>query len=312
MEGAMSDLAKLTQITDLREIWKHEARDFSKWLSKEENLKELSDAIGIEIILSELESSVGSFSVDIFATEDGTGRKIIIENQLADTDHDHLGKVITYAAGKNADLIIWIVKRARDEHRQAVEWLNRRTDEDIGFFLIEIELWKIGDSLPAPRFSVVEKPNDWAKAMKVAEGLSETKKLQLEFWQTFVDYAFEKQEFIKEFSRRKAQPQHWYDMSIGSSDYHIGLTVNTQKKRLGVEIYISDNKELYVKLGSQKAAIEDFLGMQTEWREAAKACRIITLRDGDIKHDKSTWTPMFDWLIETAIKFKEMAKTFNI
>ena len=86
-----------------------------------------------------------------------------------DTNHDHLGKIITYAAGKEASVVIWIVKRARDEHRQAVEWLNQHTDENIGFFLLEIELWKINGSVPAPRFNVVERPNDWAKAIKASE-----------------------------------------------------------------------------------------------------------------------------------------------
>ncbi|MDR0498769.1 MAG: hypothetical protein LBH03_03405 [Holophagales bacterium] len=93
----MAQLAKLTPVTNLREIWKHEALDFSKWLSQEDNLSALSDAIGIDIVLHERESSIGSFSVDIFAFEESSNRKIIIENQLTDTDHDHLGKIITYA-----------------------------------------------------------------------------------------------------------------------------------------------------------------------------------------------------------------------
>lgn len=308
----MSRLAKLTQITDLREIWKHEARDFSKWLSEEENLKGLSDAAGVDITFGERESAVGSFSLDLFATEEGTGRKIIIENQLADTDHDHLGKIITYAAGKSADVIIWIVKRARDEHRQAIEWLNRRTDEDVGFFLIEIELWKIGDSLPAPRFNVVEKPNDWAKAMKTIKGLSETRKLQYEFWQAFIEYAYSKPEFSSKFGRRKAYPQGWYRLSIGSSEYEIELTVNTQKKSLGVEIGIDDNKSLYAKFFAEKIAIAEFLDVQLEWIEANKACRIITRTDGDIKKGSSVWNPSFDWYIEMALKFKAMVKKFDV
>ena len=166
----MTALGKIEKIEDLRTIWKHEAHDFSKWLAQEENLALLSKAIGIDMVLKETESSVGSFSVDLFASEEGTGRKIIIENQLEDTDHDHLGKIITYASGKGAEVIVWIVKRARDEHRQAIEWLNQHTDENIGFFLVEIELWRINDSLPAPKFTIIEKPNDWAKTMKVVEG----------------------------------------------------------------------------------------------------------------------------------------------
>lgn len=114
----MSKLGKIERIDDLRTIWPHEANDFSKWLAQEENLALLSEAVGIDIVLEERESAVGGFSVDIFASEEGTGRKIIIENQLEETNHDHLGKIITYASGKEAQVIIWIVKRARDEHKK--------------------------------------------------------------------------------------------------------------------------------------------------------------------------------------------------
>lgn len=159
----MKTLGKIEKIDDLRTIWPHEARDFSRWLAEDENLALLSETIGIDIVLEERESSVGGFSVDLYATEEGTNRKIIIENQLEDTNHDHLGKIITYASGKGAEVVVWIVKRARDEHKQAIEWLNQHTDENVGFFLIEIELWKINDSVPAPKFNIVEKPNVWAK-----------------------------------------------------------------------------------------------------------------------------------------------------
>ena len=162
----------------LRDIWRHEALDFTKWLAEEPSLKLLSVAVGIELELIETESSVGAFSVDIYAQEIGTGRKIVIENQLAPTDHDHLGKAITYAAGKGAEVVIWVVEQARDEHRQAIEWLNQHTDSDFGFFLVEIELWKIGNSRAAPRFNVVEEPNEWAKAIKLSEGLSETERIK--------------------------------------------------------------------------------------------------------------------------------------
>ena len=167
-------LGKMKRITDLRTVWPHEANDFTKWLAEDANLEELGNAVGIDIDLEERESSVGSFSVDLFATETGSGRKIIIENQLEDTNHDHLGKLITYASGKGAEVVIWIVKRARDEHRQAIEWLNQHTDSNIGFFLVEIELWQINDSLLAPKFNVVEKPNDWAKEAKKNDSVSTT------------------------------------------------------------------------------------------------------------------------------------------
>jgi len=130
----MMKLGKLEQITDLRSVWKHEAKDFTPWLAKEENLEILSEAVGIDIVVEEQESNVGDFSVDLFATEEGTGRRIIIENQLEETNHNHLGKIITYASGKEAEVIIWIVRKARDEHKQAIEWLNQHTDDKFEFF----------------------------------------------------------------------------------------------------------------------------------------------------------------------------------
>ena len=130
-------LSKIKRV-DLRTIWPHEACDFTPWLAQSENLNALGNALDMEIELIETESSVGSFNADIYAEEPGTGRKIIIENQLEDTNHDHLGKIITYAAGKEAKVVIWIVAHARSEHQLAIEWLNQYTDSDIGFFLIEM------------------------------------------------------------------------------------------------------------------------------------------------------------------------------
>lgn len=307
----MALLGKIEKIDDLRTIWKHEAHDFSKWLAQEENLALLSKAIGIDMVLKETESSVGSFSVDLFASEEGTGRKIIIENQLEDTDHDHLGKIITYASGKGAEVIVWIVKRARDEHRQAVEWLNQHTDENIGFFLVEIELWRINDSLPAPKFTIIEKPNDWAKTMKVVEGLSEHQKMQLEFWQAFIDYAFNNDEFKKTFTQRKAQPQHWYDVSVGSSVYHIAFTINSQKKKLGAEIYIHNDKETYEHFKKSATEIEQEIGAEIVWREANKDCRILVLHDGDVKKGSDSWTQCFEWFCKMGILLKKITTKYG-
>ena len=154
-------LGKLNQV-DLRHIWVHEALDFTQWLAKPDNLAILSDEIGIDITLTQTEAHVGRFNVDILAEEENTGRKIIIENQLEPTNHDHLGKLITYASGYDAEIVIWIVEDARDEHTRAIDWLNEHTDENINFFLIKMELWQIGDSLPAPKFQIISQPNNWA------------------------------------------------------------------------------------------------------------------------------------------------------
>ena len=305
------ELGKMKRVTDLRTVWPHEANDFTKWLAEDANLEELGNAIGLDIDLEERESSVGSFSVDLYATETGSGRKIIIENQLEDTNHDHLGKLITYASGKGAEVVIWIVKRARDEHRQAIEWLNQHTDSNIGFFLVEIELWQINDSLLAPKFNVVEKPNDWAKTMKSIEGMSETDRLKLEFWQAFNDQMAGNPEFQKNFNLRKPQPQHWYDLSLGTSAYYISININTQKKKIDAGIYIPNDKEVFHRFQEHKDAFVQEFGKDIVFHDAGKASRILLYHSINVK-DREKWSEAADWLFAMALKFKKTAKEIDV
>lgn len=306
----MAELGKIERIDDLRTVWKNEARDFTGWLAEEENLDLLSEAVGIDLDLEERESAVGSFSVDLFASEEGTGRKVIIENQLEDTNHDHLGKIITYAAGKDASVIIWIVKRARDEHRQAVEWLNQHTDENVGFFLVEIELWKIGSSPAAPRFNVVERPNDWAKAIKASEGLSDTKKTYVEYWEAFKKYAFVKPEMKSTFTERKSGPHQWYDLAVGKRHCHISLTASMTKGRRAAQLYISNHKEIYEQFKEHKEEIENMLGGPLRWHEANQDA-VFGWEYLDSDFDESNWEKYFEWYCQCALKLKEVVKKFG-
>lgn len=298
-------LDKLIQISDLHEVWKHEALDFTPWLAKSENLELLSEAIGIDITLEEKESSVGAFSVDIFAKEEGTGRNIIIENQLEDTNHDHLGKLITYASGKNAEIVIWIVKRARDEHRKAIEWLNSHTDDTAAFFLIEIELWKIGQSQPAPKFNVVERPNDWAKAMKQQENLSPTEAFKLEYWSEFKNYAESNGDFIKELSLRKPSKEHWYDFATGKSGINLQLTITTPKniKYCGIVIY--EDKELSKIFYDAIPELEKQLGVKIKWKPAVKSDRLTFESPAHLKESEK-WNEDFDWFIKNLLDLKKI------
>lgn len=192
----------------VRDVWRHEALDFTKWLAQEENLTQLGEACSIDLEFVDVESAVGSFAVDIFAKESGSDRRVVIENQLEDTNHDHLGKIITYAAGKDAEVVIWVVARARDEHRKAIEWLNEHTDDECSFFLVEIEVWRIGDSQMAPRFNVVESPNEWARVEKAKTGLSDTRTTQLGYWQAYREAALSDPSFSKVMRPQKALAQH--------------------------------------------------------------------------------------------------------
>jgi len=299
-------LGKLKQV-DLREQWKTEAGDFTKWLAGEENMALLSDEIGIDIKLIQTEASVGKFNVDILAEEETTGKKIIIENQLEATNHTHLGQIITYASGHEASYIIWIVKDVRDEHKQAVDWLNEHTDEDINFFIVKMELWQIDSSAYAPKFQIVSKPNEWAKAVKQLSGksqLTDTKVTQLEFWNKFKEYAQGTKTALR---LRKAHPQHWYDISIGTSGAHVALTINTQAKQLACELYIPDSKELFHKLSEHKDNIEPELGQKPEWMElpGKKAARIKLSKEGDIDQPDH-WEEYFKWFKTTAENFQKV------
>lgn len=273
----MKQLGKLEKIEDLRSIWKHEAKDFTPWLAEEENLSMLSEAIGIDIVLEEQESTVGEFSVDIFATEESTGRKIIIENQLEDTNHDHLGKIITYASGKDAEVIIWIVKRARDEHKQAIEWLNNHTDDKCAFFLIEIELWRIGKSEPAVKFNIVERPNDWAKSMKKSSSLTQGGAQKLNFWQQFIEY---NQANNGVYAKSTPTSDAWIGKSIkGIPATNVNLVITKDNCR--IEAYINSgnqekNKSIFDALITQKDAIEQEYGSSLTWQrlDDKVTCRI--------------------------------------
>lgn len=308
-------LGKLKTV-DLRLQWEHEALDFTKWLAEPDNLSELGDALGIDIELIQTEAGVGSFSADIVAQEETTGKKIVIENQLETTDHKHLGQILTYAAGIEAEYIVWIVKDARDEHRQAVEWLNEHTDGKINFFLIRIELWQIGDSDPAPKFVIVSRPNDWTKsirgsAISTPKELSETKMVQLEFWQQLKDYAASNMPNVR---LRKVYAQHWYDVAIGRSDCHVAFTALLSEKQLGCEIYIPNSKDLFQAFLSNKTEIEAelSLGLDLSWQElpSKKACRIRVVRTFDFSTGNRT--EAFDWLLQTYNKMKKVfSKTWD-
>ncbi len=309
----MLNLGKMKKITELRDVWKNEPRNFSTWLAEDENLAMLSEQIGVDLELVERESEVGDFSADLLCVERGTDKKIIIENQLGRTDHDHLGKCITYASFNNACRVIWIAKNAREEHRQAVEWLNQHTDGDISFFLIEIELWQIDNSAPAARFNIVEGPNDKAKTIKLKKDkqLGKTQELQLNFWQRFADYAYGNEDFSSQFTQRKPSACHWYTCNISRKPYGFSCLVDTKKKTVSVELYFTKCKDRYEQFMKKKEEMEARLGFSLRGFVADKDCRIVTTISKDIK-DESNWTACFDWYIEALLKWKKLVDEFDI
>lgn len=296
-------LGKLEKVP-LRDAWRHEALDFTTWLAELENLELLSNEIGIDISLIQKEASVGKFNVDILAEEENGNRRIVIENQLESTDHDHLGKIITYASGFDAEIIIWIVKDVRDEHKQAIDWLNENTTEKINFFAINIELWKIGESPLAPKFNIISKPNNWAKALKKStsnsnnNNVTDLKLLQLEFWTNWNDFLKEKNTPI---NPRTPRPQHWYDFSIGLGQRaYMTLIIHSRERFCSVELYIPNSKELYFELLSHKEEIEAEAKEKFIWLELPErqASRIQVKRENFFLEDPESWNDGFNWMLE--------------
>ena len=307
----MQKLGTLTEVP-VREIWKHEQYDFSEWLSKKENIENLNEILGLTLIDISKETYVGSYRCDLFAKDETTGIKVIIENQLEISNHDHLGKIITYASGLDAKVVVWIVKEAREEHRSAIEWLNNNTNSNVNFFLIEIHAYRIGESDPAPMFQVVEQPNDFIKNNKSTnrdESMNKSQSQRIEFWNQFNNVVIERG---KPFNIRKATTDHWYNVAIGTSEAHIDITLVNKDSLIGVELYITDNKELFDKLFEKKDIIEKDLGFKLDWRrlDNSKASRIFYSIKGLNFDDHSNYNELMNKTIDLAVLMRDTFKKY--
>ena len=304
-------IGKLEEV-DIRELWKHEQYDFSEWLSKKENIENLNDILGLTLVDISKETYVGAYRCDLFAKDETTGIKVIIENQLEMSNHDHLGKIITYASGLDAKVVVWIVKEAREEHRSAIEWLNNNTNSNINFFLIEIHAYKIGNSDNAPMFQVIEQPNDFIKNNKSINSndtMNKSQSQRLEFWNQFNNVLVERG---KPFNVRKATTDHWYNVAIGTSDAHIDITLVNKDSVIGVELYITDNKEFFDKLYQRKDEIENDLGFKLDWRRLnnSKASRIVTFIKGLNFDDHSNYNELINKTIDLAVLMRDTFKKY--
>ena len=305
----MAELGKLTKV-DLRKVWAHEARDFSAWLAKDENLASLGEAIGIDISLIGTEVDVGRYRIDILANDLNTDHKVVIENQLEPTNHDHLGKVITYAAGLDAKYLVWIVKEVLPEHQKAIEWLNEYLDEEIRIFLIRIEVWQIGNSAYAPKFEIISAKNDWAAVVKKsATGgeYSETKLKQHQFWIEFSEFIRSRDNVIK---LQKPYPAHWFDFSLGSALAHLSATINTRTSRFTADFYIPDDKSLFSFIKSYENEISKELGHELHWFEGDKASGFRIHRPVVDVFDNSEREENFKWLYESILQLKKVMLSY--
>ncbi len=278
-------LGKLKEV-DIRTVWAHEQYDFSKWLAGEENIKELGDALNLSLTDVETEKFVGNYRCDILCKDEITGKVVLIENQLEATNHDHLGKIITYASGLDAAVVVWIVASARQEHASAIEWLNKHTSDDLSFFLIEVHAYTIGNSDPAPMFKIIEQPNDFAKSVKAISKNSELSVAQqnrLAFWTQFNEVLEQRG---KPFNKRKVTTDHWYSVAMGSSECSISIDLVNKEHKIRIGVWIADSKELFDQFYAHKDEIEASCGFELYWdrldnKKASLACTYIQGLDFD-------------------------------
>lgn len=290
---------------DLREVWKNEAGDFTPWLA--EHIDHLAEAIGIAgIEKTSREEAVGPFSADILC-EDENGERMLVENQLEKSDHKHLGQILTYAAGLRVQTIVWVAREFADEHRAALDWLNANTGDGLRFFGLEVELWRIGESQPAPKFNVVVQPNNWSKTVRRAggEGFSDTQKWQLHYWETLL-HSLEDDFPLK---NKQASPRNLHAFSVGKTGCYIAASIKKQGLEVRFHMWNDDAEAFYGLLNAQKSAIEQDINMSPlHWEQPTngkKRAYISVSKEADAT-DESDWQSQHKWMANAVREFNRV------
>lgn len=307
------NLGRLRRIADARSVWVSESSDFTPWLA--ENIDVLADALGMSLTVIDTEVGVGDFRLDIHAT-DGNDRSVVIENQLERTDHSHLGQCLVYASGLDASAVVWVARKFREEFRSALDWLNERTDSDLGFFGVEVGIVQIGDGPRAPVFDVVSRPNDWQKAVKTAGNAAETRAIapkNVVRQALFTDILTEVHRLRPSIAVPTPQRGNWISFSSGPFGYWC-LSVIADG-RLRVEAYIDTNnrelnKELFDDYVADSTAWESKVGRTLSWErlDDRRASRIATYLPVDLE-DVTDRDATISWAVEAVVTMYDALDT---
>lgn len=293
---------------DPRTVWKSEASAFTPWLAR--NIDRLGKALALDLEVRETEAAVGDFACDIVAIDVNRNRPVIIENQLEPTDHRHLGQLLTYAAGLDAAVVVWVSREVREEHRQAIDWLNRHTDDGIEFFAVVVELLRIGASPPAVQFRPVAAPNAWGKQSAAApkSALSTKGAAYQEFFQKLIDELRTKHGFT---NARVAQAQNWYNFASGVTGVRYSASFD-KGSRMRAEVYIDTtskarNEAAFDYLHARRSESEREFGATLEWErlDHRRASRIyVALPDTSIEDAQERQDEMLAWMVQNLLALK--------
>lgn len=306
MNAGEQSLGKIQKV-ELREAWSNEASDLTPWLAEHPEL--LADTLGLgDLEVEEIEKSVGNYRADLVL--EGVDGTVVVENQLGDTDHDHLGKLLTYGAGEKARTVVWIARRFRGEHRAALDWLND-ISEDTDFFGVELELWQIDGSRPAPRLNVVAMPNDWSREAarkRRSNERSPTKETQLRYWTAFREALLSAGGPAKP---QKAHPDSYLIIAVGRAGFHLAGGTNSRDSWIRAELYFKhgelkqrppyrDANAYFDALERDRESIERELEFSLEWEDLSTkgACRVAVYRRGCDPTDESDWPVQHKWLAD--------------
>ncbi|MCX7001435.1 MAG: DUF4268 domain-containing protein [Candidatus Sumerlaeota bacterium] len=309
MEDHKDNIGRL-EIVPIRKVFSKEAQHFTTWM--EHHIEDLSERLNIELSVVQREKEVGEFNVDLFC-EDKDGHAVIIENQLGRTDHDHLGKLLTYLVNLEASTAIWVTSDPRPEHQKVIDWLNEATGADISFYLVKVEATKIGDSPYAPLFTVLAAPDKQSKETgKTKKEMAARHYLRREFWESLLQKSKEK---TKLFSNISPSTSNWIGMGAGKSG--VSFSYMILMDWAGIELYIDydhdtgkKNKEIFDELYKQKDLIEKEFGDALDWErlDDKRACRIQKKYSQGGLLNKEIWPKIQDELLEAMIRFHKAIK----
>ncbi len=294
-----------------RDVWPNEASDFTPWLA--EHIDSLGEALGLDIEVTQTEAAVGAYSLDILGKVSGSDRVVIVENQLDRTDHGHLGQLLAYAAGLDAKIVVWLSPEVRDEHREAVHWLNELSDA-VAFFAVELEVWRIGNSLPAPRFNVVAQPSEFQRKL-VKETQTERTAKQIayhEFYADLLQRLLTASPYFTKSDPANVRHDNWMDFSAGRSGFLVEWSfTGSGQFRVALSIDTGDrakNKSAFDQLQNQSAAIEAAIGDQLTWErlDNRQASRVFAHRDGSVESSEPVLEQHKRWAVDLTPRFREV------
>lgn len=289
----MSSIVALARLeaVPLREAWPHEAANFTPWLAQPDNLALLAESVGMVLELEAVEKPVDTFSADILAKDVVTGRWVLIENQLESTDHSHLGQILTYAAGLDAETVIWIARDFREPHRAAIDYLNRITAPEHNFFGVQVELLRIGSSAYAPRFNIVAKPNDWSKSIaSKASSAADSGPGSLAVWQMYLEplLALAAKNGVALATRTPPKEGWFRSEQLKSGDPSAAAWLHRGNDRVRAIVWLQgDRLSLFDTLLSHRAAIEAAFGGPLRWDRMDDRKSSMIFAEGVFAEDKA-------------------------